>query len=436
MTRLRKLIPQSPWCATVTAWCALVSIVANVTLLVSRVGVAVWHRIEVWRILHGLHPLVAQDPTAGQLEPTVTFSFSLFPSSNILFALMLFGVAHVLRILVPLCVPDSNRTKPCGGVVALATALGAVLVFVTGYLCSAIIVGFAASFQDGGPVFAPGLAWGQMAFLSLVAIVGVLGLAVLPFCLLRIVGRRFVAPPADSPEDADVHRAEALLSTALVGGGAALVGDVTWRVLPWLTHSYSAFLVYDVAIFAFLLVLPILWLRVLAAMRDALRRLLADGTLPDEPGERKDLFAAVVLLVVLFVFILPESCTDVKGPYMVIFGLVILAVFGAHLALCAKLVGRLPVPPGRQPAPPLSPFAESVRARIGLALGIAALGCATVADLGVAAPLLAASAALCYGVRRACPHTAKAGLAAAALALVFLLAFTMRYAGCLNGEQW
>lgn len=434
MNRLRKLIPQSPWCATVAAWCALVSMVVNALMLAMRFSTTVWQRIEVWRIQHGLDPLVAPDPAAGNPEPIATMEFSvvLLPS-NILLLLALFGVAHVLRILTPLRILDSCRTKPRGGAVALATALGTALAVFAVPLFTAIVVNFAAGLRDGLPVFAPGLAWTQMAFSVLDGIAVVLGLAVLPFCLLRLADRRYAAPPANSPEDADVRCAETWLSIVMTGGAAAFAGDVAWRLLSWTTRFHVDILALDVAAFASSLVLPVLSLCVLAAMRDALRRLLAEGSLPDEPGQRTGPFAAVVvLLAVSFVsfFLLFRHSGGTGSSLMDVCGFAILAAVGAQLAFCAVLVGRLPVPPGGQPSPPSPAFAGSVRARIGLALGIAALACAVMADLGVAAPLLAASAALCYGVRRSCPRTANAGLAAAALALVFLLAFTLRLTVC------
>ena len=422
---LRSLVPEFPWCAAVAARCALAILVADAATLLLRVGVAIWRQIEVWRLLHGLDPLVAPAASGGatavpEAMAVVTVSFSVV-SSTALLALALLGVSHVLSSLSDLRVPEPHRPAPRGGATALAVALGAAL---------ALFALLQIAVSGARPAFAPrGLFWLRWAWTGLGGLAAALGLAALPFCLLRLAGRRFAAPPADSPEDADVRRLEAWLSIALAGGVAALAGDAAWTLLgsflglSFVRPPLSAFLIG--------LVQPVLSLCILAAVRDALRRLLSAGELPSAPGGRGGPLAAVVALLAASALLLT--------PLFVLFGARVWAEFAAEparlaalllgvgafalqLVFCAVLVRRLPVPPGAQPEPAPPAFAGPARAKIGLALALAAIALALLGALATAAPCLAAAFALCggAGARRARPRLARIGLAAAAVALVCL----------------
>ena len=102
---------------------------------------------------------------------------------------------------------------------------------------------------------------------------------------------------------------------------------------------------------------PLLALCAIGAVRDALRRLLAEGALPDEPGGRNGALAAVVataavglVFTVAFAFRSNMDWGQSRALLLSVFAAQCLLL--AQLVLCAALVRRLPVPPGARPAPP------------------------------------------------------------------------------------
>ena len=412
---------------------AFTLLAASAAQLALRAGTTVWRKIEVWRLLHGHAPLVAPKAVAGDAPPyaTETISFSVV-SSGVLLALALLGVALVARVLADLRVPERHRTPPPRGALALAAAFGAALV-----LAATVSLAFAVSFAVagrplGGVQFAFSSLGGVQFVLSLLEnLAAAFGLAALPFCLLRLAGRRFAAPPAGSSADAALRRAEAWLSIALAGGIAALVGDVAWTALWTLPRSFvglSAQL--GAAAFASSLVQPILALSVLAAARGLLRRLLAAGELPSAPGGRvAPLVAVAGLAVVAAGFLLPADLAIARSG---LFGsralvehiasLAAMGVFYAQFVFCAALLRRLPVPPGAQPAPPPPAFAGPARARIALALAVAALVCPILDAHATAAAALGAAVWLGASARGGRFVATRIALAAAALAAAVLLA--------------
>ena len=425
---IRILVPESPWCANAAAWSALAVLTADAALLLLRVGASVWRKVETWRLLHGLEPVV--DPGFAGEPPyaVVTVSFSVVSSAT-LFAVALLGAAQVLHVLSDLRVPDAaaDRPRPRGGATALAAALGGALVLGTLLLAVFRLAGVVA------PLGGSGWSLATFLFTTLESLAAAVGLAVLPFCLMRLSGRRFAAPPAGSPEDAEARRAEAWLSIALAGGVAALAADAAWTVLGWFlvpihgmpASAYPATLLFS-------LVQPVLALCVLAAVRDALRWLLAGGALPPDPGGRGGPLAAVVaMLAASAVLILPlllrlgadfDGDFDADALAGAAAATVSAAAIGALFVFCAALLRRLPVPPGRAPAPPPPAFAGPARAWTGLALGLAAIVLALFAARAASAACLAAAFALCLAApaRRARRRVARIGGAAAALALVCL----------------
>jgi len=399
--------------------------------LALRAGTTLWRKIEIWRVLHGLEPLVAPDADAGAAPSfaTETISFSVV-SSGVLLALSLLGVALVERVLADLRVPERHRAAPPRGATSLAIALGAVLFAATAGSVAGSIA-FAAAVRPDG---VPGGAWlahAQFALSWLETLASAFVLAALPFCLLRLAGRRFAAPPAGSPADAALRRAEAWLSIALAGGAAALVGDVAWTALEALPRPFVGFPgQLRAAALACSLVQPVLALSVLAAARDMLRRLLAAGELPSAPGGRiVPLVAVAGLAALAAAFFLPADLAAVRGGLLGTemralhdMRLAAMAALAVQFVFCAALLRRLPVPPGAQPAPPPPAFAGPARARIGLALAVAALACPLLDAHATAAAALAAAVWLGATARGGRFVAIRIALAAAALGAAVLLA--------------
>ena len=98
---IRILVPESPWCANAAAWSALAVLAADAALLLLRVGASVWRKVETWRLLHGLEPVV--DPGFAGEPPyaVATVSFSVVSSAT-LFAVALLGARVRVRVSISL----------------------------------------------------------------------------------------------------------------------------------------------------------------------------------------------------------------------------------------------------------------------------------------------------------------------------------------------
>ena len=191
----------------------------------------------------------------------------------------------------------------------------------------------------------------------------VLGLSVLPFCLLRLADR--AVPAADAPADAAaLRRLEAWTSAALAAGGALAALDALSTLFGgWLGTGLSVGTFLSLGLLAAQLLPAAVALFVLAAVRSVLRRLAAEGGLPDEPGRRS---APVVVACVLAAFAVVAMVVGValwndssasEGGLGAREALFLAAVFAqfAQLVFVAGLLRLLPVPDAPPPAPDRGP---------------------------------------------------------------------------------
>ena len=208
-----------------------------------------------------------------------------------------------------------------------------------------------------------------------------LGLSVLPFCLLRLADR--AVPAADAPTDATaLRRLEAWTSAALAAGGALVALDALSTLFGgWFGAGLSVGTSLALGLLAAQLLPAVVALFVLAAVRSVLRRLAAEGGLPDETGRWS---APVVVACVLAAFAVvgpvvgvilwndsgaAEDGFDVRGIRLVA---AVLVQF-AQILFAAGLLRLLPVPDSRPPAPARGPEGVWPRRVLHVVLVLAAL---------------------------------------------------------------
>ncbi|MBQ3811273.1 MAG: hypothetical protein II839_10690, partial [Kiritimatiellae bacterium] len=194
---LKTLVPSSPWCANAAAWCGLALAGFYALALAARAGGMVCERMVRARMLRELASgdmvdLPVSGSTVGVHSVSVAVAGQFTP---LLVAAALLAVAHALSFASDLRGPAAPPpVRPRRGAVVFAAVLtvAAVPSALFGLVALALVlVGW-----EGFGVFrtlwtAAGAGMGVAC---------VLGLSVLPFCLLRLADRD--VPAADAPADA------------------------------------------------------------------------------------------------------------------------------------------------------------------------------------------------------------------------------------------
>ena len=375
---IRSFVPESPWCANAAAWCGFALAGFYALALAARAGYIVCERMAHTRMLQELATGAAvhlpdSGETVGVHAVSVSVSGALTP---LLAAAALLAVAHALAFASELRGPAAPPpVRPRRGATAFATALAVAAV------PSALFGLVAASLAIVGLE-------GSGAFHALWSAAGgglgvafVLGLSVLPFCLLRLADR--AVPAADAPADAAALRhLEAWTSAALAAGGALAALDALSTLFGgWFGAGLSVGTSLALGLLAAQLLPAAVALFVLAAVRSVLRRLAAEGGLPAEPGRRS---APVVVACVLAVFAVVAMVAGValwndsgasEGGLGLREALLLAAVFAqfAQLVFAAGLLRLLPVPATHPPAPDRGPEGVWPRRVLRVVLVLAAL---------------------------------------------------------------
>jgi len=368
---LRSLVPESPWCANAAAWCGLALAGFYALALAARAGDIVCERMARARMLQELATGAAVHlPDSGETVGVHTVSVSVSGAlTPLLAAAALLAVAHALALASELRGPAAPPpVRPRRGATAFATALAvaAVPLALFGLVAVSLAIvgweGFGA-FHALGTAAAGGLG---VAF--------VLGLSVLPFCLLRLADR--AVPAADAPADAAaLRRLEAWTSAALAAGGALAALDALSTLFGGWFGALAP------GLLAAQLLPAAVALFVLAAVRSVLRRLAAEGGLPAEPGRRSApvavagvlaAFAVVALVAGAFLW---NGSSASEGGLGVREALLLAALFAqfAQLVFAAGLLRLLPVPAARPPAPDRGPEGVWPRRVLRVVLVLAAL---------------------------------------------------------------
>ena len=300
MKRLRSLVPDSPWCAKVAAWCGLALFGFFALGLLLRLGAMAHMWFSRWQMLHSFESGVAPDWAtrgAGADAPASTVTVSVLAQSvSLVIGAACLAVGHALslfsRLREPLGTPPKRSRR---GTIVFAMALCAATV-----LCS--LIGGCAMFLDVvrstrlWPAGLVVLQFLEVAHSAGIRLASVLGLGVLPFCLLRIADRAVPAPttPADA---AKVRRMETWTSTAF-SAGVALTALDALRTLLNIVGFLGLFspmgLFPAIGLLVSSVFPSVVMLCILVAVRAMLRCLMSDQWLPDKPGRWSMPIAIVV----------------------------------------------------------------------------------------------------------------------------------------------
>ena len=368
---VRSLVPESPWCANAAAWCGLALAGFYALALAARAGDIVCERMARARMLQELATGAAVDlpdcgATVGLHAVSVSVSGAFTP---LLAAAALLAVAHALAFASDLRGPTAPPpVRPRRGAAAFATALAVAAVPLA--LFGLVAVSLAIAGWEGFGAFH---ALGTAASAGL-GVAFVLGLSVLPFCLLRLADR--AVPAADAPADAAaLRRLEAWTSAALAAGGALAALDALSTLFGGWFGALAP------GLLAAQLLPAAVALFVLAAVRSVLRRLAAEGGLPAEPGRRSAPVAVACVLAVFAVVALVAGAflwngsSASEGGLGVREALLLAALFAqfAQLVFAAGLLRLLPDPAAPPPAPDRGPEGVWPRRVLRVVLVLAAL---------------------------------------------------------------
>ena len=357
---LRSLVPESPWCANAAAWCGLAVAGFYALALLARAGDIVYERMARARMMQELATGAAVDlPDCGATVGVHAVSVSVYGAlTPLLAAAALLAVAHALSFVSNLRGPAAPPpVRPRRGATAFATALAVAAVPLA--LFGLVAVSLAIVGWEGFGAFHA--LW--TAAEAGLGVACVLGLSVLPFCLLRLADR--TVPAADAPADAAaLRRLEAWTSAALAAGGALAALDALSTLFGgWFGAGLSVGTFLSLGLLAAQLLPAAVALFVLAAVRSVLRRLAAEGGLPAEPGRRSApvvvacvlaAFAVVALVAGAFLWNGSSASEGGLGAREALFLAAVFAQF-AQLVFVAGLLRLLPVPAARPPAPDRGP---------------------------------------------------------------------------------
>ena len=374
----KAIVPSSPWCANAAAWCGLALAGFYALALAARAGGMVCERVVRARMLRELASGTMVDPpVSGSAVGMHSVSVSVVGQfTPLIVAAALLAVAHALSFASDLrgpAAPPPVRARRGAVAFAAVLAVAAVPSALFGLVALALtLVGW-----EGFGVFrtlwtAAGAGMG---------VAYVLGLSVLPFCLLRLADR--AVPAADAPaDDAALRSLDAWTSAALAAGGALAALDALSTLFGgWFGAGLSMGTSVALGLLAAQLLPAVVALFVLAAVRSVLRRLAAEGGLPDEPGRWS---APVVVACVLAAFAavafvvaaaLWNDSDASEGGLGVREALLLAAVFAqfAQLLFAAGLLRLLPAPGARPPAPARGPEGVWPRRVLRVVLVLAAL---------------------------------------------------------------
>ena len=385
---MKRLVPDSPWCAKAAAWCGLALFGFFALGLLLRLGSMVHMWLSRWRMLQSSESVVPLDWAASSAAGTDVVAQQTVTVSVVgLFLPLVIGAAclvvgHALSLFSQLrrpFAPAPARTRrrtvvfaAALGVVSLLFALLGACVLFHDIVCSTRLwpKGLAAfQFLDGT----------HAAGISLFT---ALGLGVLPFCLLRMADR--VVPAITPPEAAaSIHRLEAWTSMAFTAGIALTALDAlnTCLLGGWVFHGAAMSRpLISLGAFALQLLPAVMPLYALYAVRSMLRRLAFGQALADkpEPPETQSSALALVIiayfiaLVVALVFAVSAMLTGLYHAGHIV--MVFVWIFQlAQFILVAVLLRLLPVGATRFPAPAPGPDSAAARRSLRIVLAVIAL---------------------------------------------------------------
>ena len=396
-TWVRRLVPESPKCARFAAGSALAALALQALCHLASLWQAALARLNAWLLTHGLRDIPPCDsPADGNIPAApVTYQPAIMGATVMAFALL--AVAHTVRVLGG---EDREGEKTASarrrGLIGAAAVLGGmqIAMSVIGvFVLRASAIGSLCSFFGPMAAYFSSLALG-------------IGVAALPFCLLRLHGSVLKAPC----DGANPRKLERLLSLAFGVCVAVVSADIIKDAVFWIPRSPYPFLVG--ASFLFALLTPLAALCVLWSCLTLLRGAAAGMCILQKPGRR------IIPFAVLLPCVLAGALTAARTCSYNLFVCVASALYLLQVLLIGWLLYLMPRGLNKREATDVNAEMPVWCGAAGLGTAIAALVFASLGNMGPAAGLVAAAGVLSFHGRKRRQHLVCA--AAVILAVVVL----------------
>ena len=403
---IRRLVPESPKCARFAAGGALAALALQALCHLSSLAQVALARLNAWLLVHGLRDVPPCDLPADGAIPAAAVTYQPLIMAATVMAFALLAVAHTVWVLGGEDLEgEETATARHRGLSAAAAVLGGLQIAMSGV---GVFVLLASALRGLGLFF------GLLAalFSSLAFAIGV---AALPFCLLRLHGSVLKA----SCDGADLRKLERLLSLAFGVCVAVVSADVIKDAVFWVPRSAHPFLVS--ASLLYTLSTPVAALCVLWSCLTPLRGAAANKCISPEPGRR--IAPLAVLLPCALAGVLMEVQTR---DHNLFFG--VAAVFHlSHILLIGWLLYLMPRGLDKREATDGNAEMPAWCAVAGFGTALAGLVFASFGNMGLVAGLAAAAAVLSFHGRRRCPRLA-CGAAVILAAVILQLLSPLRHA--------
>ena len=404
---IRRLVPESPRCARFAAGGALAALALQALCHLSSLGRVALARLNAWLLVHGLRDVPPCDLPADGAIPAAAVTYQPLIMAATVMAFALLAVAHTVRVLGGED-PEGEETATarCQGLFVAAAVLGGLQIIAMSGV--GVFVLLASALRGLGSFF--GLLAAYFSSLALA-----IGVAALPFCLLRLHGSVLKA----SCDGVDLRKLERLLSLAFGVCVAVVSADVIKDAVFWIPKSAYPFLVS--ASFLFSLLTPVAALCVLWSCLTLLRGVAANKCISPGPGRR----------IAPLAFLLPCALAGVvmaeqTRNHNLFFG--VAAVFhSSHILLIGWLLYLMPRGLDKREATEGNAEMPAWCAAAGFGTALAGLVFALFGNMGLVAGLAAAAAVLFFHGRRRCPRLA-CGAAVILAVVVLQLIYPLRHA--------
>ena len=399
-TWLRRLVPESPKCARFAAGSALAALALQTLCHLASLGQAALARLNAWLLAHGLRDIPPCDLPADGTIPAapVTYQPAIMGATVMAFALL--AVAHTVRFLGGEDREGKEKVSARRrGLIGAAAVLGGmqIAMSVIGvFVLRASAIGSLCTFFGPMAAYFSSLALG-------------IGVAALPFCLLRLHGSVLKAPC----DGADLRKLERLLSLAFGVCVAVVSTDIIKDAVFWIPRSPYPFLVG--ASFLFALLTPLSALCVLWSCLTLLRGAAAGMCILQEPGRR------IIPFAVLLPCVLAGALTAARTCSYNLFVCVASVLYLLQVLLIGWLLYLMPRGLNKREATDANAAMPVWCGAAGLGTALAALVFASLGNMGPAAGLAAAAGVLSFHGRKRRPRLVCAAMVILAVVVLQLL---------------
>ena len=388
-TWICRLVPESPRCARFAAGGALAALALQALCHLASLGQAALARLNAWLLVHGLRDIPPCDFPADGAIPAAAVTYQPLIMATTVMAFALLAVAHTVRVLDGEDLEgEKTATARRRGLSAAAAVLGGLQIAMS---VVGIFIFLSSALGSLGSLF------GLLAAL-LSSLAFAIGVAALPFCLLRLHGSVLKA----SCDGADLRKLERLLSLAFGVCVAVVSADVIKDEVFWIARSPYPFLVS--ASFLLSLLTPVAALCVLWSCLTLLRGAAAGKCNSPEPG--RWIAPLAVLLPCALAGVLTAVQTRSHNLFHNLFFGVAAVFHSSHILLIGWLLYLMPRGLNKQDATDGNAEMPAWCAAAGFGTALAALVFASFGNMGLAAGLAAAAGVLSFHGRRRRPRLA------------------------------